>query len=90
LPGALDFSKKKQLPGGLKDNQEYLQKQVRKKSPIDENLLNILFDPQTSGGLLISISSEQAQSLLRELGNDHNDYAIVGEITTREEFPVEI
>lgn len=90
LPGAKDFSNQKQLPGGLKENREYLTKHIQHKSDMDENILNILFDPQTSGGLLISISPENAQNLLRGLKNAHNDCAIVGEITAKKEFSIKI
>lgn len=90
LPGTLDFSRQKQLPGGLKDNQKYLTKFIQQKSRIDEELLNILFDPQTSGGLLISIPAEHAENLLKELENKHTECAIVGEVTTKNEIPIQI
>ena len=90
LPGTIDFSKQKQLPGGLKENQKYLTKHIQHKLGMDENLLNILFDPQTSGGLLISIPSEQAQNLLKELENEHKECAIVGEITAKKKILIEI
>jgi len=91
LPGAMDFSELKQLPGGLLDNQKYLSKYIRQKSSIDENLMNIMFDPQTSGGLLISISSDIADELLNDLINRGcPDSTVVGEIAAEKELAIEI
>jgi selenide,water dikinase len=48
----------------------------------------IVFDPQTSGGLLISVESGEAQALLEAIQKDDPVAAIIGEVTGREEFPV--
>ena len=87
----MDFSKMKQLPGGLLDNQTYLSKYIKQKSRLDENLMNIMFDPQTSGGLLISISNDNADELLNELKeNGYIESSIVGEMTVMDELAIEI
>lgn len=55
------------------------------KAPVDDTLLQILFDPQTSGGLLIGIASERAADLcaaLRERG--YADTEIIGEVVAAE------
>lgn len=53
IPEALEYAKAGYLTGGGKDNQAYVGDALKIVGDIDENLLHILFDPQTSGGLLI-------------------------------------
>jgi selenide,water dikinase len=55
-----------QYPGGLKSNRTYLKGRVTSDGPSEEDLLP-LYDPQTSGGLLISIPQERAPALLQAL-----------------------
>jgi selenide,water dikinase len=57
-------------------------------SGLTEAMEEIVFDPQTSGGLLVSIEAGKAESLLREIQRDDPVAAIIGEVTDREEFPV--
>jgi selenide,water dikinase len=59
----------------------------------DDDLLQILFDPQTSGGLLIAVAVERADALLDELrGAAYSEAVIIGEVVTREpeRAPVQI
>lgn len=91
LPEALTFSKMKQIPGGLRENQKYLIKNIHRKSQIDENLWNVLFDPQTSGGLLIALAPDRAEELITELKKSgYSDSAVVGEVTSRSDICIEI
>jgi selenide,water dikinase len=69
LPGALDCIRAGYIPGGLKANREFAECAVGYESPIDEDLKTLLFDPQTSGGLLISLASDQCAKLLLDLRN---------------------
>jgi selenide,water dikinase len=72
LPGAFDYAKADQIPGGLRRNREYFVKAGVSLDPaIDPVLVDILFDPQTSGGLLFSIPSAHAGELeMRFAEND--------------------
>ncbi|MGL4383092.1 MAG: AIR synthase-related protein, partial [Bacilli bacterium] len=54
-------------------------------SLIDDAFQELLFDPQTSGGLLISVNAKQAQDMLQELKEYNPDAAIIGQITTKKE-----
>jgi selenide, water dikinase len=67
LPGALDAVRAGAVPGGLKNNREFVSGAVAGAESIDPLLLNLLYDPQTSGGLLISLSEEDAAALERLL-----------------------
>jgi selenide,water dikinase len=53
-------------PGGLKNNRKYLQGRVRTDGVSEDDLLP-LYDPQTSGGLLVAVPDDQADALLRSL-----------------------
>jgi selenide,water dikinase len=52
-------------------------------SSVDRALQDVLFDPQTSGGLLICVAPEIAEELLKDLkAKGIKDAAIVGEVVT--------
>ena len=66
-------------PGGLKSNREYLEGRVTADGVGGEQLLP-LYDPQTSGGLLIAAPGERARELVRLLGEDGLSASVVGEV----------
>jgi selenide,water dikinase len=66
-------------PGGLKSNMEHLAGRVLADGVAEEALLP-LFDPQTSGGLLIAAPEGRARDLLRLLHADGVSAAVVGEV----------
>lgn len=67
LPGAQDAAREGFLPGGLKRNIEFISGCVGFAPSVSEVVRNLLFDPQTSGGLLLSVASADAPKLLEEL-----------------------
>ena len=77
---AVSLSAEGCYPGGLNGNREYLGDKVRPDSLQTADLLP-LFDPQTSGGLLISVPGEHADRLLRALEEQGTPAAaVVGEV----------
>jgi len=68
LEGALECIRAGHIPGGLKANREFAECVVKYEDGIPEELKTILFDPQTAGGLLISVATESAAELTRALG----------------------
>ncbi len=79
LKNALHFSNMGFIPEGDYANKDFCKKAFKIDKGVDQNILTILFDAQTSGGLLISIPEEKAQnlvSILKEKG--HKDVAIIG------------
>lgn len=66
-------------PGGLKNNRRYLGDAVTTDG-VDEDGLLPLFDPQTSGGLLISVPGERSPEFIRALGEQGTLAAAVGEV----------
>ena len=61
LPSAREYAASKLVPGGTKRNRGFRQKFVTGSLAPDEQLLDILFDPQTSGGLLIALPESAAE-----------------------------
>lgn len=67
LPGALEYSRSDFLPGGLTRNIEYVSGCVEFAGTVSEPVRNLLYDPQTSGGLLLAVAPADAGKLLSEL-----------------------
>jgi len=67
LPGALDYARQGIFPGGLSRNREYLLSEgtVRLAEDLPEAHTQLLFDPQTSGGLLFAVPAHE-EAPLRE------------------------
>ncbi len=66
LPGARQLARRFQ-PGGLRANRRAYEECVAGQAAVDQDLLALVFDPQTSGGLLICLPAEAAQALAAEL-----------------------
>ena len=67
LRGALDCIRAGHIPGGLKANREFAEGVVGYEAPIDAELKTLLFDPQTAGGLLISVIDDDSAEFVLEL-----------------------
>jgi selenide,water dikinase len=67
LAGALECVGAGFVPAGLKNNRAFAECVVSYEGTIPEELKTLLFDPQTAGGLLISVAASQAGQLLRSL-----------------------
>jgi selenide,water dikinase len=67
LPGALDKASMGLIPGGMYRNRDYIGALCSVGEDVPRELADILFDPQTSGGLLIGLSGDDAPDLLSDL-----------------------
>ena len=67
LPGAVEAAREGHLAGGLKNNREFVGECVGFADGVPEDFRNLLYDPQTSGGLLVAIAAEAAEAALAAL-----------------------
>ena len=83
LQDAYDYAKMGLVPAGAYKNKRYSIDKVEVGS-VNETYLDLLYDPQTSGGLLVAVSAGHAKALLQELCDAGLPAAIVGEVTEKE------
>jgi selenide, water dikinase len=67
LPGAVEAAREGHLAGGLKNNREFVGDCVGFSASVPEEFRNLLYDPQTSGGLLVAIAREKADVAIAAL-----------------------
>lgn len=79
---AVEFIDSGIIPAGLHDNRRYLEGKVEINSGLNETLVDLLFDPQTSGGLLIAVSENKLSQLLELLKGRSPVARVVGQIAT--------
>lgn len=80
LPRVEEFAKQGLLPGGSRRNKEFYSPSVTIASKVPGHIQDILFDAQTSGGLLISLAPRKAELLLDRLQQAGvEDAVIIGE-----------
>ncbi len=78
---AVEFADIGMMPAGLQENKKFLEGKLSFPSSINSSLLDLLFDPQTSGGLLIAVSPHHLDELLENLKKNKTPIsAIVGEV----------
>ena len=87
--GALEYARQGILAAGVYENSKFVGNRVRFNN-IAQEMQDVLFDPQTSGGLLISIAEEKAQSLYNDLSIALSNTicgkpCIVGRVVARKE-----
>jgi selenide,water dikinase len=70
MPQVLELAAAKMIPGGANANRDFMQDKAAIARGLDENLVAVLFDPQTSGGLLIAIPGERAEAFEAATGDD--------------------
>ena len=81
LAGALECIRAGYIPGGLKANREFAECVVGYEEGIPDDLKTLLFDPQTAGGLLISIAENDAEGLLLDLDSTGVSARHIGNVT---------
>jgi selenide,water dikinase len=91
LPGVLELCRAGMIPGGGKRNREFFGPHVKISDEVAEEMAELVFDPQTSGGLLIALAEKDAYALLADLQKEDNtDAEIIGRVIPAGKFAIEV
>ena len=80
LDGALALASEGMLTSGDKTNREYVGADVEISPSVDPNLVKLLFDPQTAGGMLIATPEDKAEALLNSLTQNYPRARTIGRV----------
>ncbi len=80
IEGALDCIRSGYIPGGLNANRDFAECMVAYDEAVPADIRTLLFDPQTAGGLLISVSAADAVQLTHALQNAGVPAVAIGEV----------
>lgn len=80
LSGARGYAEKGIFPGGAFDNKKYFENNVRFDKKLDEPIQMLLFDPQTSGGLLLGVPQEKLYSFEKRAKELDQPTWVIGEV----------
>jgi selenide,water dikinase len=83
LEGALELATFNLLTSGDKTNREYIGADIEIGESVNVNLVKLLFDPQTAGGMLISIAEDRAEELLAKLKENYPKSSVIGRVSER-------
>ena len=86
LPGAVEYARAGAIPGGLKNNREFLACSVERPREIAPQIEDLLYDPQTSGGLLIALPESDAVRLESALPDAYR----IGRVRPRREKAIRL
>jgi len=81
-----ELIEQKMLTRGDKNNREYVGGSIKFDNKISREMQSALFDPQTAGGLLISLDADKAERLIKEI----EGAAIIGRVEDKMEFLIEV
>lgn len=88
---ALELAQMGMIPEGLTNNRDFIKEKIGYQMDPSHVLIDLLFDPQTSGGLLISVAPKKLDALLDQLQKIATPAAaVIGEITAGETGKIEI
>ncbi len=86
LPGAIEYARQDALPGGQKNNYEFASCVVEAAREIPRDVEALLYDPQTSGGLLISLPEREADALAAAIPGAYR----IGRVLERSSKPIRL
>ena len=86
LDGALQYARLGAIPGGLKNNREYASCVVETARDLPSEVEDLLYDPQTSGGLLITLPEADAAAL----AGAYPDAYGIGRVLPRQAKPIRL
>jgi selenide,water dikinase len=86
LPEVMDLVEQKMLTRGDKNNRDYVGETIKFDSHITKQMQSVLYDPQTAGGLLISLEEDKADQFIKEI----KDSKIIGMVKKFKDYLIEV
>lgn len=86
LPGAMEYARRGAIAGGLKNNREFAAECVDLQVGLAPEIEALLYDPQTSGGLLIAMPERDAALLEKKMPDAYR----IGQVTERQNKPIRL
>jgi selenide,water dikinase len=84
FPEAKEYAEMGMVPGGTARNRDFRLKMVEIDKNLSKVMVDILFDPQTSGGLLMSVPAADAEPLLEKMRREGiKEASIIGEVVAK-------
>jgi len=90
LDGALECIRAGHIPGGLTSNRDFAECVVEYNENVSDDLRTLLFDPQTAGGLLISVAPDGSDKLVNALKSAGVPAVRIGEVLPRTRPLIEV
>lgn len=90
IDGALDYAKMGIIPEGMYNNLDYLKDKFTLGSNIPQELQDVLIDPQTSGGLLLSIPEKNVKEFLSRIETFTPYARVIGQVIDKGDKPIVI
>ena len=86
IDGALEMAKMGLVPAGTYNNKDYISGDVESCN-IEECYLDLMYDPQTSGGLLITLAESEVENIMKDFENKNMDtkVAVIGRVLEKQE-----
>lgn len=88
MPQALELADAGMIPGGAETNREYVMDHVTIANDVADNLKVVLYDPQTSGGLLIALAEKDADGFAEELERSNQFGWMIGVVEPYENYRI--
>ena len=90
LDGALELAAAGMLTSGDKTNRGYVGQDIEISTAVDANVVRLLYDPQTAGGMLISVPADRADDLLTRLRDNYPRAEAIGRVTQQTQYSLVI
>lgn len=87
IQGAVEFAEMGIIPAGMYANKKHIEDKIFMNNTVKGAIQDILYDPQTSGGLLLAIHPNDTKIALKKLEElQKNDFALVGRVVKENEY----
>ena len=80
LPGAHDYAQRQLFPGGTQRNADYYSPAVRVSARVPEDLVRLMYTPETSGGLLVAVPAPALPQIQLFLDRQHQPAWVIGRV----------